>query len=54
VIGLVNADNHAALTFDRHFGFVENTRIPDGAGECDLVVLTLRREDCRWLDLKVR
>lgn len=54
VIGLVNADNEAALTFDKHFGFKECTRIADGAGDCDLVVLTLRREDCRWLDMKVR
>ncbi len=54
VIGLVDADNTAALQFDTHFGFREQTRIPNGAGDCDLVVLTLRREDCRWLNIKVR
>ena len=54
VVGLVDADNEAALSFDKHFGFKELTRIPDGAGDCDLVVLTLTREDCRWLKLKVR
>ena len=54
VIGLVDADNEQAMKFDLHFGFTEQTRIKDGAGDCDLVVLTLRRDDCRWLNIKVR
>lgn len=52
VVGLVDADNTAALRFDRHLGFVETCRIKDGAGHCDLVVLTMAREDCRWLNLR--
>ncbi|CDN87311.1 GP68 protein [Hydrogenophaga intermedia] len=52
VIGLVNADNDAALRFDRHLGFEEVARIKDGAGDCDLLVLAMRREQCRWLTLR--
>ena len=49
MLGLVDADNAAALAFDRHFGFKEVCVIKDGAGDCDLIVLEMRREDCRWL-----
>jgi RimJ/RimL family protein N-acetyltransferase len=49
VIGLVDVDNEKAMKFDIHFGFVEVARIKDGAGDCDLVILELRKENCRWL-----
>lgn len=52
VVGLVNADNEDALRFDRHLGFEEVARIPDGAGDCDLVVLAMQRKKCRWLNMK--
>jgi hypothetical protein len=49
VIGMVDADNNAALRLDKHFGFSEQTRIPGGSGDCDLVVLVMSRDQCRWL-----
>lgn len=52
LVGLVDADNADALRFDIGLGFQELVRIPDGAGHCDLVILTMRREQCRWLDLR--
>lgn len=52
VVGLVNSDNDDALRFDRHLGFEEVARIPDGAGDCDLVVLAMQRKKCRWLNMK--
>lgn len=49
LLGLVPSANEKALRFDKHVGFVEVARIegahPDGA----LVVLELRRENCRFL-----
>ena len=48
IVGLVDADNADALRFDRHLGFQELARIPQGAGDCDLVVLAMQREMCRW------
>lgn len=52
VIGMVDADNAAALAFDAHLGFSEACRIPKGGGRCDLVILTMGRKTCRWLKLK--
>jgi hypothetical protein len=54
VLGLVDADNEAALRFDAHVGFTEVARIKDGAGDCDLVVFEMRREDCKWLSIELR
>lgn len=48
-IGVVPSGNSKALAFDWALGFREHTRIegahPDGA----LVLLTMRKEDCKWL-----
>jgi len=49
VLGLVPASNAKALRFDRHVGFAEVARIKDGTPEGDLVILELRRENCRYL-----
>jgi RimJ/RimL family protein N-acetyltransferase len=50
VIGTVLSTNAAALRLDRHVGFREVGRITDGwdAG-VDLVMLEMRKEDCRWI-----
>ncbi len=49
VLGLVPSSNDKALRFDRHVGFSEVARIKGGHPDGDLVVLQLRREDCRFL-----
>lgn len=49
VIGTVASDNAKALRFDKHLGFREVTRIPKGHPKGDLVILTMRKEDCRFL-----
>jgi len=49
VLGLVDSTNAAALRFDKHLGFVEEARI-EGAGKTgDLVILTMTRQQCRWI-----
>jgi hypothetical protein len=52
VLGIIPSGNTAALRFNSHIGFTEVTRIegahPDGA----LVIMELRRENCRWLKEK--
>lgn len=52
VIGIVKASNAAALRMDRHLGFHEIYRVQDGwkRGE-DMVVLTMKKSECKWLDL---
>lgn len=50
LLGIVRASNAKALRLDRHLGFREQTRVVDGVakGE-DLVILCMRRDDCRWV-----
>ena len=49
VIGVVPGDNDKALRFDKHLGFREVARIPEGHPRGDLVILTMRKEECRFL-----
>jgi len=49
VIGLVDSTNAKALRFDKHLGFVEEARIVDGGRIGDLVLLTMTRQQCRWI-----
>jgi hypothetical protein len=49
VMGLVDSTNSKALRFDKLLGFVEEARI-EGAGKTgDLVILTMTRQQCRWI-----
>ena len=48
----VNADNADAARFLLHLGFYETGRVPDGAGDCDLLIFSMPRRMCRWLSLK--
>lgn len=50
IFGLVPASNAKALKFDKHIGFNEVARIPDGVGTgTDYVVMRMNKEDCRWI-----
>lgn len=49
VIGIVGSNNSDALKFDRHLGFVEEARIAQGHPDGDLIFLTMRRDQCRWI-----
>lgn len=50
LIGLVAASNAAALAFDQHIGFKYEAILPDGAQDGDLIILSMRPEDCRYLN----
>lgn len=47
--GHVEADNEAALRFDRHLGFEEEFVIPKGNGG-DVVQMVMWRDRCRWIE----
>jgi RimJ/RimL family protein N-acetyltransferase len=49
VVNTVDSDNTDSLQFTTHTGFKEACRIKNGCGDTDLVILTLHREDCRWI-----
>ena len=52
IIGAVPGNNEKALKLDRHLGFVDKAYIEDAHADGDLVILAMRRENCRWLDIK--
>ena len=54
LFGQVPASNLKALEFDLKLGFIEEARIKDVFPDGDLIVLAMKREDCRWLKLKPR
>ena len=50
VIGYVLSNNAKALALDLHLGFKEVGRLRDAWGPgVDMVIMEMRREDCRWL-----
>lgn len=46
---LVPSDNLKALEIDRRMGFKDEVVIPEVFADSDLVVLSMRRDECRWL-----
>lgn len=55
IFGLVPANNKKALKFDLHVGMREVARIPHAMGEgIDYIVMTMTREECRWLPEELR
>lgn len=49
MLGPVPGYNEAALRLDKWMGFKEQARIPGVYGEHDLVILSMKRDECRWL-----
>jgi RimJ/RimL family protein N-acetyltransferase len=54
VFGQVPETNSKALEFDMKLGFKEIARVDDVFPDGGLVVVAMRRKDCRWLKLKPR
>jgi RimJ/RimL family protein N-acetyltransferase len=52
ILAAVASTNKEALKLDRHLGFVDKAYIEDAHIDGDLVILAMRRENCRWLDIK--
>lgn len=50
VVNTVSSNNHDSLKFTKHVGFEELATIKDGDGDADLVILTLHRDKCKWID----
>lgn len=55
VFTCISANNRKALKFVLHVGFNKLSVIKGGWGlEVDMHILTMRREDCRWLAAKYK
>lgn len=55
VTGLTPADNEKALRFNKHIGFREVYRVPEGYKPgVDYVLQEMTKAECRWLDLPAK
>jgi hypothetical protein len=51
LFGKVPSDNTRALKLNKHLGWREVARVPDGVSDgVDMVVMRMDRDTCRWLD----
>ncbi|MFK4444634.1 RimJ/RimL family protein N-acetyltransferase [Caballeronia udeis] len=49
IIGLVDSSNAAARRFDEHLGFVLEATIEDAAPHGDLLIYSMTRAQCRYI-----
>lgn len=54
LLGLVSEKNTAARLFDERLGFVQEARLKDCSPTGDLLIYTMTREQCKWLQLPER
>jgi RimJ/RimL family protein N-acetyltransferase len=52
ILGLVSSNNLDAMRFDKHLGFVEEAVIKDGCPDGDLNILTMTRDQCKFLSIR--
>ena len=51
ILGVVEESNITARKFDEHLGFILETRIKDACAGGDLLIYTMTREQCRFLEV---
>lgn len=49
IIGLVDSTNQDAMRFDLHLGFIEEAVIKDAGKHGDLHILSMTRQQCRFI-----
>jgi hypothetical protein len=49
ILGAIPTSNQKTVLFSRKLGFVEETRISDVFADSDLLIVSMRKEHCRWL-----
>lgn len=52
ITGVVGSTNLAARKFDENLGFTLEATLKDAHPDGDLLLYVMRKEDCRWLNLK--
>jgi len=52
ILATLDAANEEAVRLNRHLGFQDKCVINDAHENGDLLIMTMKREDCKWLSLK--
>lgn len=50
IVGVIDSENSASLRFTRHIGFTDESVIKDAGPKGDLCILTMNRQQCRYLE----
>ncbi len=51
VLGVVDSFNTRAIKLDRHLGFVLESTIKDAGKEGDLLIFSMTKDQCPWLNV---
>jgi len=51
ILAVIAGNNEKSLKLSRKLGFKDVAKIPDAHNDGDLVILTMRPDECRWLTL---
>jgi RimJ/RimL family protein N-acetyltransferase len=54
ICGTIPSSNPKLLEFNLKLGFIVETIIKDGYPDGDMLVMSMTRGECRWLDMKPR
>jgi len=52
--GFIPASRKEAIRFAEHLGFVHEHTLKHGAPDCDMLLYRMLKDECRWLNMKVR
>ena len=52
ILATLEASNFEALRLNRHLGFQVDAVIKDAHENGDLMIMSMRKEDCKWLAIK--
>jgi RimJ/RimL family protein N-acetyltransferase len=51
ILATLDAENKEAIRLNRHLGFQDKCVIENAHENGDLLIMTMKREDCKWLNL---
>lgn len=54
ILAVISGTNEKSLKLSRHLGFEDIAKIADAHEDGDMVIMTMRPPQCRWLNLGVR
>jgi hypothetical protein len=52
ILATMEASNDEAIKLNRHLGFQDKALIEDAHENGDLLLMTMKKEDCKWLNLQ--
>jgi RimJ/RimL family protein N-acetyltransferase len=52
ILATMEASNEEAIKLNRHLGFQDKALIEDAHEYGDLLLMAMRKEDCKWLNLR--